>query len=222
MRSGPNTLLLFLAAMSVTRFSDTLAVQSVTETPNIMIVSEGLLPAYTLLIQQSAIFRAAVDELNQTGFEVVIGYHDDFEPSYRLPVLGGLAQVKPLFHDNNRLYGVHIVFYTRDMEASARAAGITIKTITRELAIILAHELYGHVVPAARVRMYPSPCADPAWEMASQEKGCAVERENQIRNEIGFGERPRYGFVDLSFFCVSNEGACRAAAPHRVSSGQQR
>lgn len=215
MRSASNKVALYLAGAFLTLGAGRALGQLVPSTSSVAVISEELLPAYNFLMRQSTSFHAAIDELERIGFKVVIGYHDDFEQPYPPPLFGALAQVKPLLRGNNSrsLYGVHIVFHTREMEAGARAAGISNETITRELAIVLAHELYGHVVPAARTATYPSPCADPSWDVAGQEMGCAVERENQIRHEIGSGERPHYRVVDLSFFCVSNESACPTPDP---------
>lgn len=227
MRSGSNFVVPVLVGISFVLSSGRVIGQSTAETPNVAVISAELLPPYLLLMRQSASFRAAIEELETSGFKVLIGYHDDFEQSYPLPVLGALAQVKPLLREGrpDRFYGVHIVFYTREIAAIARAAGVANETITRELAIVLAHELYGHVVPAALAGTYPSPCADPVWDVAGEEKGCAVERENRIRNEIGSAERLRYRHVDLSFFCVSNEATCRSVnegdAPRRAVTGQR-
>lgn len=210
MRNRPGALALLSTTILLPACVSTQGMHMEKRPGQVYVISEELRPSYDLLMRESKSFRAAMQQVERNGFRIVIGYQDDFEDPYPDPVFGSVAGVDPLLYDHgfDRYYGVNVVFFTRRTEAAARAVGVSQETITRELAVVLAHEIYGHVVPSVTQRLYPSPCQDPNWEVGIHEAGCAVERENIIRAEIGFPLRPRYLHLDLSFFCAVNADTC--------------
>jgi hypothetical protein len=79
--------------------------------------------------------------------------------------------------------------YATDAQRSALAL---------DLEVILAHEIAGHAVGWALTGRLREGCLDPdPLTVATQPgvTGCAVEKENAIRRELGVAERPTYGHL---------------------------
>jgi hypothetical protein len=58
---------------------------------------------------------------------------------------------------------------------------------------ILIHELWGHLVPVAEARSLDSHCSDPVPRQ-SELASCVMQRENDLRREMGLRPRTRYTF----------------------------
>lgn len=64
-----------------------------------------------------------------------------------------------------------------------------------DIAIALAHELIGHALPWSQSNHYFQGCADPSFEQLQATPnvtGCAVDRENAVRGELGIARRTSY------------------------------
>jgi hypothetical protein len=173
--------------------------------------------AYSWAYQRSPTFRSAMYALERgPHFQIIVGHHTDFHGAYEEWVArSGVAGIFPhagkpgtIPADGTPVDGVDIVFFTEPTEQAALALGFSYERIIAELAVVLVHELYGHVLPLIATGVWPTPCPDPGWGRPAAELGCAGERENEIRAELGFPARARYGAVDLPFLCAGDPELC--------------
>lgn len=169
--------------------------------------------AYEYLIANSPSFRAGMAGVMETGLGVTIGYGTSFPDGRYEGAFEGLAGVFPghslLQRAGTHTDSVHVVFFTQALEEVAlRDRGVPEAEIIVDLALLLAHELFGHVAPLASSgeRRWPSPCRDP--QASGREVGCAVQRENRIRADLGVRQRANYAHVDLIFVCAARPGYC--------------
>jgi hypothetical protein len=148
-------------------------------------------------------------------FVLRVGYADAFEGRYARFVAdhGGAAvfpsdgDVQP--RDGTRADAVDIVFFTADTEAAALAAGMGFEQLVEQLTLMLVHEVYGHALPLVDRGVWPLPCEDPPFASPPWVLGCAAERENEIRADMGVPARRRYaGHTDLPFLCLGDPSFC--------------
>lgn len=83
--------------------------------------------------------------------------------------------------------------------------------LNRDIQLMLAHEVYGHVAPSVSLRKWEGVCSDPEDVFSVPDRygnfpllpmGCAVERENKVR--IQMGELPRMSYT-LSGLTIGEE-----------------
>lgn len=185
------------------------------------ILDDRLRRAYEILLERSPSFRSAA-ELFETGpVKITIGYAESFPHDRYRGHFTGLAAIFPgeslqLPH-GEPLDSLHVVFFTRRLEQVAIGQmGVPEEEVITDLAILLAHELYGHVASLSREQSprWPPPCRDPHWTEGGL--GCAGEAENLIRRELGISPRASHMKIDLLFVCVAMPVQCerlRAALP---------
>jgi hypothetical protein len=97
------------------------------------------------------------------------------------------------------LRGVLVVIDLPLLREVYTSAGM-LHTLEDDVAVTLAHELSGHALGWIETGDAFEGCLDPAFpELArdSTARGCAVERENEVRREIEVGERPSYLHLPL-------------------------
>lgn len=153
------------------------------------------------LFARSAAWREAVDALAKTGRRAIVVTPDrvkvadpasgDAKPFDK----GVLAEVQPLPLDDLRVDMVVVVVNLALLEKLHPQA--TMSEFEANLDRILAHEIYGHAVPYLLAGHRSGRCADPQFGQRASE-ACAIQRENEIRLELGLGRRTDYGLDGLA------------------------
>lgn len=167
--------------------------------------------AYQLLLDRSPTFAGAIAAVESSGMlRVRIGYrHHVMRPYERL--MGEDRSAAAFLSDDPLRYPtgniqchVRVVFFTDMLEEDLLRAGVPEDVVVLDLALVLAHEVFGHLVPFAEqgVTLWPSPCRDPDRRTARRTTGCAVDRENLVRRELGVPTRPTYAHVDGPLLCA--------------------
>lgn len=176
--------------------------------PGVHFLSHHLERVYSYLRSASPSFRAKMDQvIERQDFTIIVGYPHDFPAgTIALPMSGGIAHIEPLTSDDDptRLWGALVVFETSHLESAALQRGYPMPRLIQDLSTILAHELYGHLVPIIESpnRRWPGPCGD--IEEASGMPSCAVVKENLIRAELGLPPRQRASDLSpLGFIATS-------------------
>jgi hypothetical protein len=80
------------------------------------------------------------------------------------------------------------------------SAGV-LHALEDDVAVTLAHELSGHALGWVEAEDAFQGCLDPGYQALlndSTARGCAVERENRVRREIGLAERASYLHLPLT------------------------
>lgn len=162
--------------------------------------------AHRYLLERSWAYREDAERiLSRSDFRVEIGYRDDYaeltsDPTDAAILPVTLSPAPAPFVDDRPLPTYRIVLYTSPYETLAHSNGYPRENLVRERAIILAHELYGHVFPMVDddPGKFPGPCGDPVKGQAVLDS-CAVQRENVIRRELGLPERTTYSPRELGF-----------------------
>lgn len=169
--------------------------------------------AYQALLERSATFRAAVDTLTLgRNVELRIGRPGAFEPAYEFRPSEKVARVWPHWSHGSknagpRLTRIDVVLYTNEIVERALKAKVSPSAIRTDLALILAHEVFGHAVSLANGAVPGAlPCRDPK---DGRKRGCAVERENRIRTELGLPLREAYGVMDLTLWGSADYSLCQ-------------
>jgi hypothetical protein len=189
--------------------------------------SPRLALAYAWALARSPKFRDAMTAY-ATGprFLLRVGYADAFEDRYDRFVNnhGGAAifaahgDIQP--RDGTSVDVADIVFFTRPAETAALSAGMEYEQLMEQLALMLVHEVYGHALPLVERGVWPLPCDDPPFASPPWVLGCAAERENEIRADMGVQERRRYsGYAELSFLCLGDPVFC--PRPPREERGER-
>lgn len=178
--------------------------------------------AWALLLTESPTFAEAIAAIESTGlFRIRIGYRDHLMPRNER-ILGEDRGGAVFMADGNShqpagtiLCGVRVVFFTERLESELIRAGVPEDELVRDLALVLAHEVFGHLVPFAEqpVTIWPTPCRDPVGRRARSTAGCAVERENVIRRELGADPRASYGHVAGPLLCALRDRPCALPDP---------
>lgn len=117
------------------------------------------------------------------------------------------AQVVPL----ESAQGARVMVYTGVLEERALERGYAPEELTIDLALILGHEIYAHIIPAFEqgVDVLSNPCPDPH---ARQHPlySCALKRENRLRRELGLQPRTTHSSQDLGFVRCAIVNDCRS------------
>lgn len=193
-------------------------------THRVLVHGERLQAAYDLLLARSPTFAAAVAAVETGGsMRVRIGYREQlFEAHERL--LGEEGGGAALLADGDGFHPpgtilceVRVVFFTEGLEEELVATGVSEEDVILDLAVVLVHEVFGHLIPFADqpVPVWPTPCRDPRHRWATLATGCAVDRENVIRRELGLPERVVYAHVDGPLLCALHGQTCAEGATVR-------
>lgn len=178
--------------------------------------SPRLALAYAWALARSPRFREAMAAY-ATGprFLLRVGYTDTFGDRYAhfaaqhgvAAVFAAYGNVQP--PDGTSVDAADIVFFTAGAEAAALDAGMEFEQLVEQLTLILVHEVYGHALPLVERGVWPLPCEDPPFASPAWVLGCAAERENEIRADMGVPARRRYaGNTDLTFLCLGDPSYC--------------
>ena len=176
-------------------------------------VLDGLLQArMAALARQSPTWRAGLDSLRASGFEVVIAAPAQVRAE--LPGMGRydarhLGEVIPIRDSAGTITGAVVTVDLPQLGALALEAGLGAAELAGDVDRILIHEVYGHVVPLAASRQISGGCPDPS-PGESALTSCAIVRENRIRSELGLAPRTTY---DLSGLALG------AALSRRIAAG---
>jgi len=152
------------------------------------------------LQDRSPTWRAALDSLAVLQFQVLVGTPEQL--GELVPALSSYAgqhigRMLPLGNRNSQLIGAAVLIDLAVMERMARAAGASQAMLEGDIDRILAHELYGHVLPLAIAGRPDRGCADPAPHEPAV-SSCSVRRENRIRAELGLPPRTTYDLRALA------------------------
>jgi hypothetical protein len=195
----------------------------------VVVAGERLEAAYDLLLDRSPTFAAAIQAIEAGGsMRVRIGYRQHvmrpFERLVNEERSGAAFLTEGLLFQppGTILCEVRVVFFTEELEAELLRQGVPEEELVMDLALVLAHEVYGHLVPFTDqpAPAWPSPCRDPAPRHARTRTGCAVDRENVIREELGVRERTSYARVDGPLLCSLPGQACTSHDRARAVPGQ--
>lgn len=173
-------------------------------TPALQILHPRLVEALDLLTARSPTMRAGVEDILAAGIPVRVGYVHQFNGRYDDINPASVAGVFPVgsFMPGDPVLAVDVVFFTTEMEQRALAHGYGRRQVLEDIALILAHELHGHVGPlvAAEPAVWPSPCAD---RDRGGRPGCAILRENRVRIDLGLAPRGvSHSQSDLGLLCA--------------------
>lgn len=161
-----------------------------------------LMASVDRLAAGSAAWRGAAEAVRKTGRRALIVTpnqvrmidEEDGQPKPFDEV--ELAEVQPIADASHRVEVVVVVINLARLEELQRRAA-TLSDFESDLDRILAHEVYGHAVPYLLAGHLSGKCADPvAGQRASD--ACAIQRENEVRGQIGLGRRTEYGLHGLS------------------------
>lgn len=181
---------------------------------NLTITDPHLVSVMRRMSNRSPSFRQALDGLAAARIPVLVGTPpeliDQLPPPVRsrsllaraVPIPARLPQRRFRLPGAPRL-PLRQVIVVIDVPAIRDLYGIqgVLPALEADLAIILAHELAGHALDWARSGDLYDACLDPSTVVLALDpgaKGCAVERENQVRRELGLVERSAYLELPLS------------------------
>ena len=150
--------------------------------------------------RRSPTWRAGLDSLAATGFEVLVG--EPGQVGVLVPALARyepqhLGEVIPLRRSDGVMYGVLVTVDVPKLREMAARMGQPARVVEADAALILVHEIYGHVVPLSRTRALADGCPDPAPAEPAL-SSCAIVRENRIRAELGLPARDSYDLRALT------------------------
>lgn len=187
---------------------------SATHWGNLTITDPHLVSVMRRMSDRSPSFRQALDGLAAARIPVLVGTPAELIDLLPPPVRSRslLARAVPiparLPERRLRLPGaprlpLRQVIVVVDVPAIRDLYGIqgVLPALEADLAIILAHELAGHALDWARSGDLYDACLDPSTVVLALDpgaKGCAVERENQVRRDLGLVERSAYLELPLS------------------------
>jgi hypothetical protein len=195
-------------------------------THRVFVQGERLEAAYGLLLERSPTFAQAVSAIEASNMvRIRVGYRDQvmetWERQFGEDRSGAVFLADGThFHPAGTIVcGVRVVFFTEGLEEELIRRGVPESAVVEDLAVMLAHEVYGHLVPFAEqgVTAWPTPCRDPAGRRGRRATGCAVDRENVIREEMGFSLRVTYASVEGPLACELTRKSCRFAGPGRLA-----
>ncbi len=154
------------------------------------------------LFAGSAAWRDALAAIARTGRRAVIVTPDQvrvvdahgrpdqpFDPNV-------LAEVQPLAEADERV-NVVVVIVNVDLLETLHARNWRRLDLEADLDRILAHEVYGHAIPYLLSGHLSARCADPAPGQRPTE-ACAIQRENEVRSQLGLGRRVDSGLNGLA------------------------
>lgn len=166
------------------------------------------------LAGHSPTFRETLDRLRTARIPVTVGTPEQLArhlPRFarRSSLLATAVAIPrrgarvPRGKDDPRPVALERVLVIVDVEAfrSRYASAGTLAALQRDLEIVLAHEMSGHAEAWARSAELHSGCPDPTLAEilgGSEAGGCAVERENRVRRELGVVERASYREMPLT------------------------
>jgi len=154
------------------------------------------------LFAGSAAWREALADLVRTGRRAIIVTPDKvrvtdaegrpekpFDPTV-------LAEVQPIPDAHHRVNTV-IVIVNVELLETLHARNWRMFDLDADLDRILAHEVYGHAIPYLLSGHLSARCADPAPGQRPAD-ACAIQRENQVRSQLGLGRRVDSGLNGLA------------------------
>lgn len=150
----------------------------------------------------SAAWRQAIDDLAATGRRALLVTPDQVRVA---DSAGGpakpfddrvLAEVQPIPGENDTVDLVVVVINVELLEVLHARNG-RMFDLDADLDRILAHEVYGHALPYLLRGHLSGKCADPAPGQRATD-ACAIQRENEVRVELGLGRRDDYGLNGLA------------------------
>lgn len=150
----------------------------------------------------SAAWRQAIDDLATTGRRALLVTPDqvrvaDAAGGPAKPFDDGvLAEVQPIPGENDTVDLVVVVINVELLEVLHARNG-RLFDLDADLDRILAHEVYGHALPYLLRGHLSGRCADPAPGQRATD-ACAIQRENEVRVELGLGRRDDYGLNGLA------------------------
>lgn len=180
----------------------------------VRILDDLLSRRLSLLSVRSATFRAAMDSLRASGFQVVVAQPQQARrdvPGMRSYAAIHVGEVIPLRDRGNAIVGAVVTVDVPRLEELAREVGASEAALATDVDRILIHELYGHVVPLAASRTIAGGCPDPA-PGAPASSSCAMQRENRIRAELGIAPRRSYDLSGLEIGRRLEDAPVTAAA----------
>jgi hypothetical protein len=141
----------------------------------------------------SASWRDAIGAVAATGRRALLVTPDRLKTPMEA---GTLAQVYPLADDQSRVETV-VVVVNLDLLQKLSGLPVTATDYEDDVDRILAHEVYGHVIPILLAGTMSGHCPDPAIGQSAL-TACAIQRENIIRREMRMGPRLEYGRESLA------------------------
>lgn len=103
---------------------------------------------------------------------------------------------------DGRVLSIVVALDVQQLRRDGRDMAVPEPVLLAEMAVVLAHELYGHAIPLALAGTVDAMCLDEVPESAP----CALERENRIRSELGVPHRRSYERVGLAITAMRDTG----------------
>jgi len=154
------------------------------------------------LSARSAAWRTAVEAVRKTGRRALVVTPDQVRMTEEE---GGdpkpfdaevLAEVQPIADPSQRVQVVVVVINLALLE-DLQGRWAALSDFEADLDSILAHEVYGHAVPYLLAGHMSGRCADPVVGQRPSDS-CALQRENEVRTQLGLGRRTEYGLDGLA------------------------
>jgi hypothetical protein len=154
------------------------------------------------LAARSSAWRNAIESVSRTGRRAFVVTPDrvrmtDEEGGEPKPFDADvLAEVQPIADPSQRVEAVVVVINLALLE-EMQGRSATVFDFESDLDRILAHEVYGHAVPYLLAGHLSGRCADPTAGQRATDS-CAIQRENEVRIQLGLGRRTEYGLHGLA------------------------
>jgi len=154
------------------------------------------------LFTGSAAWRDALADISKTGRRAIIVTPDrvrvtdaDGRPAKPFDSTV-LAEVQPIADADGRVHVVVVIVNVELLE-TLHARSLRMFDLDADLDRILAHEVYGHAVPYLLSGHLSAKCADPSPGQRATD-ACAIQRENEVRLQLGLGRRVDSGLNGLA------------------------
>ena len=155
--------------------------------------------------QKSPLFREAIDALRRASGRILIVTPDQFtsmrlgpsEVASEVVDASLLAETAPMIDVDAQVRAVVVVINLGLIERAHASNGSLAGELQSDLDRIIIHEVYGHAIPYLQAGDLSGRCADPQPGQRPRD-ACSIQRENEVREELGLGRRVDSGLEGLT------------------------
>lgn len=176
---------------------------STTLPPNVLVDDSTLIGGMTLLVDCSPSFRASLDSLAVGGRMLRIATYAEVGHTAEMAAMVPGAYARVLAARGDSVYMMLVAVDVRLLATMTAIEGVGAADALLELAVILGHEIFGHVSPILVSGDFNDECPDHDEDGGS----CSVSRENIIRAELGVPPRSAYTVLNLPSFVAVDRAA---------------